>query len=314
MIQSNIQGFPVKRGKVRDVYDIGEQLVIVTTDRISAFDYVMPNPVPRRGVILTQMTKFWLEMFEKHNLVKHHMLSTDLKDMPGPFQVPELEGRTMLVRKLEVFPVECVARGYLSGSGWKEYQETGRICGIQLPKGLQENMPFNRPLFTPATKEETGHDVNISLDQMVTHIGKKMTFGPDFTNMGKPRIQAHALERATWDIYNFAYQYAWKRGFILADTKFEFGRDPHDSYDLTRPILIDEVLTPDSCRWWPLESYCIGKSPPSLDKQYVRDYLSGCGWDKNSPPPELPKEIVEGTSKRYIELYERLTGEEYAKT
>lgn len=307
MFNSEVTEFPVKRGKVRDVYDIGDKLVIVTTDRLSAFDWVMPNPIPHKGVILTQVTQFWLNLLEKHGITQHHGLSTDLKDMPEPFQRPEYEGRTMLVRKLEPYPVECIVRSHLSGSGWKEYQKNGTAGGIVLPKGLKENMALVKPMFTPSTKAETGHDENITFDQMVTLIGNRMQFGEpgyeDTTNLGLPRIYSNAIASYSKTIFQFAYEYAWNRGIIIADTKFEFGRDGRRGY---QTILIDEVLTPDSCRYWPMDGYCLDRSPPSLDKQYVRDYLSGCGWDKNSPPPELPRKVVAGTSQRYIELYERL--------
>lgn len=297
MFQSNIKDFPCRRGKVRDVYDIGnDRLVIVSTDRISAFDYVLPNTIPNKGRVLTALTEFWLSILGS---TRNHLISTDVDDMPKPFWDKEFVGRTMLVRKYNVLPVECIVRGYLSGSGWKEYVKTGQICGIRLPKHLQENMAFAEPLFTPSTKAEKGHDENITYDEMIDVID-----GVKWVAEDEGRIFARKLEQASKEIYTQAHRFAWERGVIIADTKFEWGVDLKSG----QIVLIDEVLTSDSSRYWPMASYCLGRSPESLDKQYVRDYLNNCGWDKNSEPPELPQEVVKNTEAKYVELYERLTG------
>ena len=286
LLQSNVSGIPCRRGKVRDIYDLGDRLVIVASDRISAFDWVLPTPIPDKGRILTAMTMFWFDYLR----VANHLLSTDIREMGPPFadHGPVLEGRTMLVRKAEVVPIECVVRGFLAGSGWKEYVRQGTVCGIPLPPGLREADQLIEPIFTPATKADSGHDENISFEQMVEVTGRKL---------------AEELRSRSIDIYRRACEHARDRGILLADTKFEWGRLPTGEI-----ILIDEVLTPDSSRFWPLDSYRPGKNPPSYDKQFVRDWLEATGWDKNSPPPELPPEVVQKTRQKYVEAHQRLTG------
>jgi phosphoribosylaminoimidazole-succinocarboxamide synthase len=283
--ESNVPGFPCRRGKVRDVYDLGDRLVIVATDRISAFDWVLPTAIPDKGRVLTALTLFWLDLLR----VPNHLLGTDPAGLPPAFagQADALAGRIMLVRKAEVVPVECVARGYLAGSGWKEYRRSGTVCGLALPPGLREAEELPGPIFTPATKEEAGHDVNISFEEMARLTG---------------RAVAEDLRARTLDLYRRAAEYARARGLLIADTKFEWGRVAEGM------ILIDEVLTPDSSRFWPLDRYRPGSNPPSFDKQYVRDWLETTGWDKNSPPPELPAEVVARTREKYLEAHERLTG------
>jgi phosphoribosylaminoimidazole-succinocarboxamide synthase len=264
--------------------------VIVATDRISAFDWVLPTGIPDKGRVLTGLTLFWLDYLQ----VANHLISTKLSDMPAAFAAQEevLAGRTMLVRKAEVVPIECVVRGYLAGSGWKEYRRDRRVCGIPLPAGLQEGQELPEPIFTPATKEETGHDINITWEQMVEITGA---------------ATAGELRRRSVDLYRRAAELARGRGIIIADTKFEWGKLPGDEL-----ILIDEALTPDSSRFWPVDQYQPGQSPPSFDKQFVRDWLETTAWDKNSPPPELPQEVVERTRAKYLEAYERLTGKKLA--
>jgi phosphoribosylaminoimidazole-succinocarboxamide synthase len=286
LLQSQVPGMRCRRGKVRDIYDLGDRLVIVATDRISAFDWVLPTGIPDKGRILTALTLFWLN----HLKVRNHLISTELKHMGPAFvaQAESLRGRSMVVRKCEVVPVECVVRGYLAGSGWKEYSKDSTVCGIPLPPSLKESEQLPEPIFTPATKEESGHDQNIPFGQMEEITGQQT---------------AEELRRRSIDIYRRAADYARSRGIIIADTKFEWGWLPIG--DL---ILIDEVLTPDSSRFWPLDQYRPGGSPPSYDKQYVRDWLETTGWDKNSPPPELPAEVVARTREKYLEAYERLTG------
>jgi phosphoribosylaminoimidazole-succinocarboxamide synthase len=286
LVHSNIEGFPCKRGKVRDVYDVGNDLVIVATDRISAFDWVLPTPIPDKGRVLTSLTCFWLNWLG----VPNHLISTDIATFPPAFRsnIAQLEGRSMRVRKTTVFPIECVVRGYLSGSSWKEYRSSGTVCGLKLPAGLRESERFSEPIFTPATKAETGHDENISFETMSEIIGASA---------------AEELKKRSMDIYQRAAEYARGRGAIIADTKFEWGRLPDGQI-----ILIDEVLTPDSSRFWPLDRYEPGKSQPSFDKQYVRDYLESTTWDKNSEPPSLPANVVENTRLKYREALDRLTG------
>lgn len=285
VLQTNARGFPLRRGKVRDVYDLGNQLVIVTTDRISAFDWIMPNGIPGKGQLLTSLTSFWLNWLGE----PHHLLSTDLADLPSVFrdQPEQFAGRTMLVKKTHVVPVECVARGYLLGSGWKEYQAARQVCGIPLPDGLQEADLLPTAIFTPATKADHGHDENISFEAMAAAIGQEV---------------AAELRERTMAVYTRAAEYARQRGLILADTKLEWGRD-----DEGKIILIDEVLTPDSSRYWPADRYRPGSSPPSFDKQYLRDWLETTGWDKNSPPPMLPEEVIHQTAEKYREAVQRLT-------
>jgi phosphoribosylaminoimidazole-succinocarboxamide synthase len=285
LLQSQVPPYPCRRGKVRDVYDLGDRLVIVATDRLSAFDWVLPTGIPDKGRVLTALTAFWLKFLG----VPNHLVSTDLPAMPAEFaaQADVLHGRTMLVRKTEVVPIECVVRGYLAGSGWKEYRQGGTICGLPLPPGLRESEQLPAPIFTPATKEESGHDVNISLEEMAALTGQEV---------------AEELRQRSTDIYCRAANYARTRGIIIADTKFEWGRLPEGGL-----ILIDEVLTPDSSRFWPVDQYRPGGSPPSFDKQFVRDWLETTGWDKNSPPPPLPPEVVSRTREKYLEALTRLT-------
>jgi phosphoribosylaminoimidazole-succinocarboxamide synthase len=286
VLRTEIPGYPCRRGKVRDIYDLGDRLVIVATDRISAFDWVMPTGIPDKGRVLTALTVFWLDQLG----VPNHLLHTDPAAMDPAFadQKETLAGRSMLVRKTEVVPIECVVRGYLAGSGWKEYRRDGTVCGLKLPPGLKESEQLPEPIFTPATKEESGHDVNISFERMAAITGRDV---------------AEELRRRSVDVYRRGADYARGQGIIIADTKFEWGRLPSGEI-----ILIDEVLTPDSSRFWPLDGYRPGRSPPSFDKQYVRDWLETTGWDKNSPPPELPPDVVARTRVKYREAYERLTG------
>jgi len=290
LLQSEVAGFPCRKGKVRDVYDLGDRLVIVATDRISAFDWVLPTGIPDKGRILSQLTLFWLDYLK----VPNHLLGTNVAEMGPAFAQKRdvLQGRSMLVKKAKVVPFECVVRGYLAGSGWKEYRKQGTVCGIPLPGGLQDCQRLPEPIFTPSTKAETGHDENISYEQMAAQTGAKL---------------ASELRERSLDVYRRASAYAESRGIILADTKFEWGQLPDGSL-----ILIDEVLTPDSSRFWPRESYQPGKNPPSYDKQFVRDWLEQSGWDKNSAPPTLPAEVVEKTRAKYVEAYEKLTGKRFA--
>jgi phosphoribosylaminoimidazole-succinocarboxamide synthase len=289
LIESSIPGIPVRRGKVRDVYDFGDRLLIVATDRISAFDWVLPTGIPDKGRVLTQMSQMWFERIE----IPHHLLSMNPDDLPLPAGTDRepLAGRSMVVRKSTVFPVECVVRGYLSGSGWKEYCKTGTVCGIRLTEEMEESDKLPGPIFTPATKEESGHDINISFEQMCDIIGTSA---------------ADELRRRSLTIYLHAAAAARDKGILIADTKFEFG-DCNGEI-----ILIDEVLTPDSSRFWPADEYEPGGPQPSFDKQFVRDWLETTGWDKNSPPPELPSDVVSKTRAKYIEAYERLSGKSFA--
>jgi phosphoribosylaminoimidazole-succinocarboxamide synthase len=284
--QSFIEDYPVRRGKVRDIYDLGDRLVIVATDRISAFDWVLPTAIPDKGLVLTGLTLFWLRQLD----VPNHLITAHVRDMPRAFaeRSDELAGRTMMVTKTRVVPIECVVRGYLAGSGWKEYRRDGTVCGIKLPSGLAESQQLPEPVFTPSTKEESGHDLNISWEQMIATTGAGV---------------AEELRTRSLDVYRQAAEYARSRGIIIADTKFEWGLIPD-----SRLVLIDEVLTPDSSRFWPADQYRKGESPPSFDKQFVRDWLETTSWDKNSPPPQLPAEVVARTRAKYLEAYEKLTG------
>lgn len=287
-IESSLSGVPVKRGKVRDVYDFGDRLLFVATDRISAFDWILSPGIPDKGRVLTQISRFWFERFTE---VPNHLLSMDPSDVPLPegTDLESLRGRCMVVRKTEVVPFECVVRGYLSGSGWKDYLAGGAVCGIELPQGLKQSDQLPEPLFTPATKAESGHDENVSFELMSQSIGQEL---------------ADRLRELSIQIYLQGSEYARERGIILADTKFEFGLLNGT------PILIDEVLTPDSSRFWPAETYQPGGAQPSLDKQFVRDWLETTSWDKNSTPPELPEDIVAKTREKYFEAYQMLTGQE----
>jgi len=280
----------VRRGKVRDVYAIDEErLLIAATDRISAFDCILPTPIERKGEVLTAISQFWFSRLA--HIVPNHLLTTRIEEMPQAVQnhADELRGRSMLVRRTDVFPVECVVRGYITGSGWKDYLRTGQVCGHQLPAGLRESEKLAEPIFTPATKAETGHDENISEKQMAEIVGDEVTT---------------LLRDISLRIYKEASDYARERGIIIADTKFEFGRAGDG-----QAILIDEVLTPDSSRFWPADSYAVGQGQASFDKQYVRDYLETLDWNKQPPAPELPPEVAKATTARYLEAYELLVGE-----
>jgi phosphoribosylaminoimidazole-succinocarboxamide synthase len=275
------------RGKVRDVYNAGDYLVIVATDRLSAFDYILPTPIPDKGRVLTQTTLFWLELLD--GIIPNHFVSADVGAYPDPFPRfrDQLDGRSMLVRRADMIDVECVARGYLSGSGWKEYRQSGGICGIGLPAGLRESDRLPEPIFTPATKAQSGHDENISFEKVAARIGMEL---------------ADQLRSYTLQIYNRAAQYAESRGIIIADTKFEFG------FLGDRLILADEVLTPDSSRFWPQALHRPGGPQPSYDKQFVRDYLESIQWNKQPPAPALPPDVITRTSDKYREAYRVLTG------
>jgi len=280
--------FPVRRGKVRDVYDLGDVLLIVATDRISAFDVVMPNGIPDKGKMLTALSLFWFEKFAAD--FANHLLASEVADYPKtlhPF-AEQIVGRSMLVRKAQVVPIECVARGYLAGSGWKEYRRSGTVCGIPLPDGLSQCEQLPQPIFTPATKEESGHDINVSFEEADQRTGGK--------------IMSELRDR-TLNLYTRAAAYARERGVIIADTKFEFGTMPDGSL-----ILIDEVLTPDSSRFWPADRYAPGRDQESFDKQFVRNWLETQSWDKSPPAPELPPEVVRETAAKYREAIELLTG------
>ena len=276
------------KGKVRDIYQVeGDRLLMVTSDRISAFDVVLPNPIPDKGRVLTGLSLFWFERTK--DMVRNHLISLAVDDFPAEFKEhrDELAGRSMLVHRAEMFPIECVARGYLSGSGWKEYQKEGTVCGIELPSGLVESDKLPEPIFTPATKAETGHDENISFEQAADIIGEGL---------------ASKLKELTLSLYELGASLARERGVILADTKFEFGFIDGEI------ALCDEVMTPDSSRFWPLDEYQPGGAQPSFDKQYVRDWLDESGWNHEPPPPDLPAEVVGQTAARYREAYEKVTG------
>ncbi len=286
LLRTELPQLPVRRGKVRDIYDLGDSLLLVSTDRISAFDWVLPTGIPDKGRVLTQIAAFWFDLLREPD----HVVTTDVRaveGLPAGSEVSDLEGRSMLVRKTEVVPIECVVRGYLCGSGWKEYQRNREVCGIDLPSGLTNCSQLAEPIFTPATKAESGHDENISFERMVELVG---------------RDTSEELRRRSLAIYRRGAEYAREKGIIIADTKFEFGRVDDQL------ILIDEVLTPDSSRFWPADLYQPGQNQPSYDKQFVRDYLETTGWDKNSDPPPLPDEIVNKTRAKYIEAFERLAG------
>jgi phosphoribosylaminoimidazole-succinocarboxamide synthase len=288
LLQLDLPGVPkIKSGKVREVFDLGDRLLFVATDRISAFDCVMPNGIPRKGEVLTQLSHFWFGQTE--SLVPNHLLAKADEPLPPPLQpfAAQLAGRSMIVKKATPLTIECVVRGYLAGSGWKEYQRSQTVCGIPLPAGLQESSELPAPIFTPATKAETGHDENIPFETAAKLVG------------------ADIAERArdlSLRIYNFARDYARQRGIIIADTKFEFGLFNGEL------LLIDEVLTPDSSRFWPADKFQPGQAQPSFDKQFVRDYLETLTWDKSPPAPSLPPLIVSRTQAKYLEAYERLTG------
>ena len=278
---------PTSQGKVRDLYDLGDKLLLVATDRISAFDYILPDEIPNKGRVLTQLSVFWFQLLD--GVVENHLLSTDVADLPAEFQpyADWLRGRFMLVRKAQMFPVECIVRGYLAGSGLAEYRAGGTVCGIHLPEGLENSSQLPQPIFTPSTKADVGgHDENISFERCAELIGED---------------DAQELSRLSVQVYSTAAEYAAKRGIIIADTKFEFGR-------INGAIVLgDEVLTPDSSRFWPADQYHVGKSQPSFDKQYVRDWLSA-NWDKQGEPPHLPDDVIRRTSEKYEQAYEMITG------
>jgi phosphoribosylaminoimidazole-succinocarboxamide synthase len=286
LLETNLPGFKLRaRGKVRDIYEdpraeAGERLLIVATDRISAFDYILAAGIPDKGRVLTQMTLFWLDFLQ--SVVPNHLIGTDVSALP-----PEFEGRSMWVKKAQMFDVECVARGYLSGSGWKDYVRTGSLCGIPLPAGLRESDALSEPIFTPATKAQSGHDENIPYDTVVNMIGAET---------------AARLRDLTLTIYNKAAEYARSHGIIIADTKFEFGVVDGEI------VLADEVLTPDSSRFWPAETYAPGGAQPSYDKQFVRDYLESIQWNKQPPAPALPEDVARRTSEKYKDAYRTLSG------
>jgi phosphoribosylaminoimidazole-succinocarboxamide synthase len=284
---------PVKilnKGKVRDIYEVDNNLLLIATDRISAFDIVLPDPIPSKGVCLTQLSKFWFDYTKK--IVPNHVISTEVDEFPEELQEyrKQLTYRSMLVKKTKVIPIECIVRGYISGSAWSSYKKDGTVCEMKLPSGLQEAEQFHEPLFTPSTKAKSGHDINISIAEMKKLVGSQV---------------ANTLNDYSLKIYNTAAEYARKRGIIIADTKFEFGMYNNEI------IWIDEALTPDSSRFWPTDSYELGKPQPSFDKQYVRNYLNSTGWDHNSTPPHLPKEVISETTKKYQEAYEKITGKKF---
>jgi phosphoribosylaminoimidazole-succinocarboxamide synthase len=307
ILNTELEGLTLhRRGKVRDVYEIDDRLLIVATDRISAFDYVLGSGIPDKGKVLTQLSGFWFERMG--DLVPHHLISMDVQAFPVPARrhADQLHGRTMLVRKTDPVPIECVARGYLSGSGWKEYQQTGHVCGIALPSGLRESDRLPEPIFTPATKAESGHDVNISEEEAGRLVGADLV---------------SRLKQLTLEIYRRGVAHAESKGIIIADTKFEFGLAPASPNSSRRSaegakadgsdiVLIDEVLTPDSSRFWPRDQYEPGHGQPSFDKQYVRDYLEAIKWNKQPPVPSLPDDVIRRTREKYVEAYRLLTGTE----
>jgi len=292
VIETDIKDYPLlSRGKVRDIYDIDEEtLLIVTSDRISAYDVIMPDPIPQKGVVLNQITLFWMEMME--DLVENHIIASAVDDFPEPLKAyrDQLEGRAVLVKKAKPLPIECIVRGFITGSGWNDYRKTGNVCGHVLPADLQESDMLKKPLFTPSTKADLGdHDENITLDKAAELVGEEMM---------------RKVEKLSLDIYSRARDYAKQRGILIADTKFEFGTIGD------RLILIDEVLTPDSSRFWPMEGYAPGKSQPSFDKQFLRDWLVDIGFNKQPPGPAIPQDINDQTRSKYVEAYRLLTGQD----
>ncbi len=290
LLTTDVPGFPKRAGKVRDIYELPDQLLIIATDRISAFDVVMPNGIPDKGRVLTQISHFWFDKLA--DIVPNHVVPATLKDLPAPFRREEFDGRFMLCKKAKVLPIECVIRGYLAGSGWKEYQDSGAVCGIKLPDGLTQCAKLDTPIFTPATKAELGdHDENVSFEKAAEVIGTKI---------------AEKLREISLALYGAGRDYAAERGAIIADTKFEFGID-----DSGRIILIDEVLTPDSSRFWPADKYEAGRDQESYDKQFVRNYLEEISFAKQPPGPVLPTDIVQATREKYVEAYALLTGQTF---
>ena len=288
VVETSLPGLTPRRGKVRDIYNLGDRLLLVSSDRISAFDWVLPAGIPDKGKLLTQIAAFWFKILAEPN----HLITTDVNamDLPAGTDLAQFAGRSTLCRKTEVVMIECVVRGYLVGSGWKEYQQHGTVCGINLPAGLSECAKLEEPIFTPATKATDGHDENISFERMVDIVGLDIS---------------EELRDRSLSLYNRGVKHAESKGIIVADTKFEWGRIGG------KIILIDEVLTPDSSRFWPADQYQPGQSQPSFDKQFVRDWLETTDWDKNSPPPDLPEDIIAKTRDKYVEAYERLTGETF---
>ena len=282
----------LRSGKVREVFDLGETLLFVVTDRLSAFDVILPDPIPHKGAVLNQISAFWFKHFGN---IQNHLVTADFEQFPKELQSfrEQLAGRSMIVRKTKPLAVECVVRGYLAGSGWKEYQESQSVCGIKLPSGLKLASQLPEPIFTPATKAETGHDENIDMKRCTQILGDEI---------------ANRVKTLSLEIYSRGREHAAQKGIIVADTKFEFGTIDGEL------LLIDECLTPDSSRFWPKDEYAVAKSPPSFDKQFVRDYLETLDWDKSPPAPRLPKEIIEKTSAKYREAFRRLTGNEIANT
>ncbi len=289
LLTTSIGNYPKRSGKVRDIYELPDQLLIVATDRISAYDVVMPNGIPDKGRVLNQISAFWFNLLA--DITPNHLISVSLEDLPDDCRSEELDGRFMLCRKCQVVPIECVVRGYLAGSGWREYKADGAVCGIDLPDGLKQCAELPEPIFTPATKAESGHDENISFQRVCELIGRDVA----------TEIRGRSIA-----LYQRARGHAAERGIILADTKFEWGRD-----DDGQLVLIDEVLTPDSSRFWPAEGYKPGRDQPSFDKQFVRNYLDKIKFDRTPPGPVLPAEIVQKTRAKYIEAYTRLTGQDF---
>ncbi len=290
LFETNFPNMVLKRkGKVRDIYDLGKHLLIIATDRISAFDVVMPDAIPDKGYVLTQISLYWFK--KKENIIPHHLVTAEVSEFPSVCQkyTSILDARSMLVKKTHPLPVECIVRGYLAGSAWKDYQKTGEICGYKLPPGMKEAEKLPEPLFTPSTKAKEGHDVNITFEQMVSILGNEK--------------MAQEIKEYSLAIYKQASDIAFKKGIIIADTKFEFGLDEND-----RLILIDELLTPDSSRFWPKEQYQPGHPQPSFDKQYLRDYLQNINWNKKPPAPKLPQEVIMKTREKYFEALHRLLG------
>jgi len=292
VVQTDLKGLgPKRQGKVRDLYDLGDTLLLIATDRISAFDVVLPDPIPGKGRLLTQMSAFWFDwLWEMEDVVPHHLITTKVDEFPAPCHPyrEQLEGRSMLVHKVTPLPVECIVRGYLAGSGWKEYKTSGTVCGLPLPAGLVESAKLPEPIFTPSTKAVRGHDENITFQETVARVGE---------------ATAKEIREVSLKIYQRAATYAETRGILIADTKFEFGLDPQTQ----QLMLIDEVLTPDSSRFWPKDGYRPGRPQPSFDKQFVRDALDAAGWNHQPPAPHLPPEVIAQTAEKYAEALRRLT-------
>ncbi len=279
----------ISSGKVREIYEVDEdKLMLVVSDRISAFDVILPSMVTNKGKVLNKISAFWFDYIK--DIIPNHVISTDLKDFPEEFQTPEFEGRSMLVRKLKMLPIECIVRGYITGSGWSNYKQTGTVCGIKLPDGLQESQKLPEPIFTPTTKAAEGHDENISFEEVCNLIGTDL---------------ANEVKNKTIEIYKKCAEYALSKGIIIADTKFEFGLDENNNL-----VIGDEVLTPDSSRFWPADEYEVGKSQKSFDKQYLRDWLKANNWSKESGIP-IPQDVIDTTVAKYIEAYERITGKKF---